>query len=116
MIAKFPDAMIVANRLANFTPPKKAVVEPLEADKVKVRVVNGSGMKGVAGQVLDTFTAAGFQSAGPAGGRRPQRLPHAGALRAGQVPTGLHGRRRGRHPEPRSGRVGEATRWAATRC
>jgi LCP family protein required for cell wall assembly len=66
VVAKYPDWVIVTNRLANFTPPKKAAVKPLAADKVKVRVVNGSGAKGAATQVLDSFTAAGFKSAGDA--------------------------------------------------
>jgi LCP family protein required for cell wall assembly len=64
VIAKFPDWIVIANQLAHFTPAKKPVVKPLVADKVKVRVVNGSGVKGAATKVLDTFTAAGFKSAG----------------------------------------------------
>ena len=41
-------------------------MKPLAADKVTVRVVNGSGVKGAATKVLDTFTAAGFKSGGDA--------------------------------------------------
>ncbi len=59
-------AVSVVDRLANFTEPKKAVVKPLESDKVTVRVVNGSGVKGAGTSALDTFLAAGFKSAGPA--------------------------------------------------
>jgi hypothetical protein len=65
--AKFPDAIAVIARLSNFTPPpKQPIVKPLVADKVKVRVVNGSGVKNAGGSALDMFVAAGFRSAGPA--------------------------------------------------
>jgi polyisoprenyl-teichoic acid--peptidoglycan teichoic acid transferase len=65
--AKFPDAIAVISRLSNFTPPpKQPIVKPLVADKVKVRVVNGSGVKNAGGAALDAFIAAGFRSAGPA--------------------------------------------------
>ena len=54
-------------QLSKFTaPPTKPVVKPLAADKVKVRVVNGSGLKGAGSLALDAFVAAGFRSAGPA--------------------------------------------------
>jgi hypothetical protein len=67
LVAKFPDVIPVITRLANFTaPPKKPIETPLPADKVKVRVVNGSGKKGAGGVALDAFTAAGFPSAGAA--------------------------------------------------
>jgi LCP family protein required for cell wall assembly len=67
VVAKFPDAWAVVQRLANFTPPpKKPLVKPLAADKVKIRVVNGSGVKNAGGTALDAFVAAGFRSAGPA--------------------------------------------------
>jgi LCP family protein required for cell wall assembly len=67
VLAKFPDAAGVIDLLAKFTaPPKKPIVKPLAAGKVKVRVVNGSGSKGAGSQALDTFVAAGFRSAGPA--------------------------------------------------
>jgi LCP family protein required for cell wall assembly len=67
LVAKFPDAIPVITRLASFTaPPKKPIETPLPADKVKMRVVNGSGAKGAGSLALDAFTAAGFRSAGPA--------------------------------------------------
>ena len=66
VVAKFPDAIPVITRLANFTPPKQPIVTPLPADRVKVRVVNGSGVTNAAGVALDAFIAAGFRSAGPA--------------------------------------------------
>jgi LCP family protein required for cell wall assembly len=67
VVAKFPDAGGLIAQLSTFTaPPKKPIVKPLAGDKVRVRVVNGSGVKGAAGQALDAFTAAGFRSAGPA--------------------------------------------------
>jgi LCP family protein required for cell wall assembly len=67
VLAKFPDAAGVIGLLSKFTaPPPKPVVKPLAADKVKVRVVNGSGLKGAGSLALDAFVAAGFQSAGPA--------------------------------------------------
>jgi LCP family protein required for cell wall assembly len=66
VIPKFPDAIVVANALQNFTPPRKPIVKPLVADKVTVRVVNGSGVKNAGGNALGQFTAVGFKSAGPA--------------------------------------------------
>jgi hypothetical protein len=67
VIAKFPDAGGLIALLGQFTPqPKKAPDRPLPADKVTVRVVNGSGVKGAGSNALDAFTAAGFRSAGPA--------------------------------------------------
>jgi hypothetical protein len=67
VLAKFPDAAGVIGLLSKFTaPPKKPIVKPLAADKVKVRVVNGSGLKGAGSLALDAFIATGFQSAGPA--------------------------------------------------
>jgi polyisoprenyl-teichoic acid--peptidoglycan teichoic acid transferase len=65
VVAKFPDAVGVINQLASFTPPKKPIVKPMSAARIKVRVVNGSGVKNAASHVLDTFEAAGFHSAGP---------------------------------------------------
>ncbi len=66
VVVKYPDYVFVTNQLANFTPPKKAVVKPLAADKVNLRVVNGSGVKYAGSSALDAFVAAGFISAGPA--------------------------------------------------
>jgi len=66
-VAKFPDAGGVIAQLSTFaTPPNKPVVQPLRADQVKIRVVNGSGVRGAGAAALDAFTAAGFKSAGVA--------------------------------------------------
>jgi hypothetical protein len=65
VVAKFPDAGGVISQLAQFTTPKKPIVKPISADRIKVRVVNGSGVKNAAAHALDTFEAAGFHSAGP---------------------------------------------------
>src|SRR6185369_4681077 len=67
VIAKFPDAGGLIALLGRFAPkPTKPPDRPLAADKVKVRVVNGSGVKGAGSNALAAFTAAGFRSAGPA--------------------------------------------------
>jgi LCP family protein required for cell wall assembly len=67
VIAKFPDAGGLIALLGQFAPkPTKPPPTPLASDKVKVRVANGSGVKGAGATVLDAFTAAGFKSAGPA--------------------------------------------------
>jgi LCP family protein required for cell wall assembly len=65
VVANF-GAVSVIDQLANFTEPKKEIVKPLVSDKVTVRVVNGSGVKGAGTAALDTFVAAGFKSAGTA--------------------------------------------------
>jgi LCP family protein required for cell wall assembly len=67
VVAKFPDAGGVIQQLSTFAAqPKKPVVQPLRADLVKIRVVNGSGVKGAGSLALSAFTAAGFTSAGAA--------------------------------------------------
>ncbi len=64
VITKYPDANPVISRLANFHLPTK-LPATLPPRKVTVRVVNGSGVKGLAATVLSEFVAAGFRSAGP---------------------------------------------------
>lgn len=64
VVAKFPDAAGVINQLASYSAPETNV-KPMSADRVKVRVINGSGVKNAAAHALDTFTAAGFRSGGP---------------------------------------------------
>ena len=66
VVAKYPDATPVLDRLANFTPPIPFLPVLLNPHTISVRVVNGSGVPGVATRVLNTFVAAGFRSAGPA--------------------------------------------------
>jgi LCP family protein required for cell wall assembly len=65
VVAKFPDAGGVISQLAQFAAPKKPIVKPISADRIKVRVINGSGVKNAAAHVLDTFEAAGFHPGGP---------------------------------------------------
>jgi len=64
VVAKFPDAGGVISQLSQFTAPKQTIVKPMSADRIKVRVINGSGVKNAASHVLDTFEAAGFHSGG----------------------------------------------------
>jgi hypothetical protein len=66
VIAKYPDANAVVAQLANFPTPTASIPHPLAPAKVKIRVVNGSGVKGAANSVLNDMVAAGFKSAGPA--------------------------------------------------
>ena len=66
VVPLYPDATTVLNRLAEFPIPPPTVPRPLPASRVKVRVVNGSGVKGAAQRALDQFTGAGFRVAGPA--------------------------------------------------
>ncbi len=107
VVVKYPDYVFVTNQLANFTPPKKTVVKPLAADKVNLRVVNGSGVKYAGSERARRVRRGRVPVGGTGRRRRPQRLPDPGSLRAGQVRGGLYrGRRRG-DPESRRGRVGE---------
>jgi LCP family protein required for cell wall assembly len=57
-------APFVISQLQEFTksPPIPALLAP---NKVKVRVVNGAGVPGIAQRVSDAFTAAGFDVVGP---------------------------------------------------
>jgi len=66
VVAKFPDTIPVIARLASFSAPKTSLPKLLAADKVSVRVVNGSGTKGAATQAFEQFAAVGFRSAGAA--------------------------------------------------
>ena len=66
VIAKYPDANAVVAQLANFPTPTVSIPHPVAPNKVKIRVVNGSGVKGSANSVLNDMVAAGFKSAGPA--------------------------------------------------
>jgi LCP family protein required for cell wall assembly len=67
VIVKYPDATSVLDQLANFTPPAPFEPKLLNPHKITVDVVNGSGVPGIAGQVLHTLVAAGFRPTGPAG-------------------------------------------------
>ena len=66
VIVKYPDATAVLNQLANFVLPLASLPRLVKPDTVTVRVENGSGVPGVANQVLSMLTAAGFRAAGPA--------------------------------------------------
>ncbi len=59
------DAAVIA-RLADLRPPAITIPSAVAPNKIKVRVVNGSGVQGLAQKVLDQFLAAGFKSGGPA--------------------------------------------------
>jgi LCP family protein required for cell wall assembly len=64
VVVKRPEANAIIDRLQNFSIPKSlpSLVAPRT---VKVRVVNGSGVKGKARKVLDSFVAHGYVAAGP---------------------------------------------------
>jgi LCP family protein required for cell wall assembly len=66
VVVKQPDAQLVADRLANFTPPPPVFPTLVNPHTITVRVLNGSPVPGLAAQVLTTLTAAGFRAAGPA--------------------------------------------------
>jgi polyisoprenyl-teichoic acid--peptidoglycan teichoic acid transferase len=64
VVVKRPEANAVIDRLQNFAIPRSLPV--LVAPRtVKVRVVNGSGVKGKARKVLESFVAHGYVAAGP---------------------------------------------------
>jgi len=64
VVVAYPAATAVLDQLNNFTP----TVRPASVDPhtITVRVLNGSGIPGLAAQVLRRLTAAGFRAAGPA--------------------------------------------------
>jgi LCP family protein required for cell wall assembly len=66
VVVKYPEAVPLLNRLANFTRPTPKLPIMVDPHTVRVRVVNGSGVPGLATKVLERLTAAGFRSAGPA--------------------------------------------------
>jgi LCP family protein required for cell wall assembly len=63
VVAREPDASAVISRLANFDIPKN-LPTPVNAGTVKVRVVNGSGIPGIAARVQNMFQQAGFETVG----------------------------------------------------
>jgi LCP family protein required for cell wall assembly len=65
VIEKNPDATIVLDRLANFTPPKVQLPTIVNPHTVTIRVVNGSGIAGLAANVQASLVRAGFRAAGP---------------------------------------------------
>jgi len=66
VVVKYPDATPVLDELANFTPPRPFIPVILNPHTISVRVVNGSGVPGIAATVLHDLVSAGFRSAGPA--------------------------------------------------
>ena len=62
VVAKYPDADLVLSRLRDLTLPTVKVPLPLPQHQVTVRVVNGSGIKGLGAKALQQFTDAGFQT------------------------------------------------------
>ena len=65
VVVKRPDADPIIQRLQNFEIPK-GFPKLLAPETIKVRVVNGSGLKGRARAALDAFVAHGFVKAGDA--------------------------------------------------
>jgi len=66
VVVKYPDATPLLDQLANFTPPRPFIPVILNPHTIRFRVVNGSGVPGIAAKVLHELVAAGFRSAGPA--------------------------------------------------
>ena len=66
VVVKYPAATLLLNQLTNFKPPPPFIPIILNPHTISVRVVNGSGVPGIAGRVLNSLVAAGFRSAGPA--------------------------------------------------
>jgi LCP family protein required for cell wall assembly len=60
-----PQMAPVIDRLAHLPPPPVYIPTAAAPSHVRVRVVNGTGEKGLAARVLNEFTAAGFKSGGP---------------------------------------------------
>jgi LCP family protein required for cell wall assembly len=65
VVVKTPDADPIIQRLQNFSIPK-GFPKLLPPETIKVRVVNGSGLRGRARAALDAFVAHGFVKAGDA--------------------------------------------------
>ncbi len=65
VVVKYPDATGLLGQLANFAPPAPFIPLIVHPDTVRVRVVDGSGVPGLASRVLHALVGAGFRSAGP---------------------------------------------------
>jgi len=65
VIVKYPDATAVIDELANFKPPVPFITRLLDPHTITIRVVNGSGIPGLATQALNALVGAGFRSVGP---------------------------------------------------
>jgi LCP family protein required for cell wall assembly len=66
VVVRYPDASALLFRLASFAPQKPFLPAPSNPATVRVRVVNGSGIPGLANRALTQLVADGFRSAGPA--------------------------------------------------
>lgn len=65
-VVREDDAAPLLARLRTFTTPAAELPEPVAPADVRVRVLNGTGVRGRAGDVLDALVAWGFQPAGDA--------------------------------------------------
>jgi hypothetical protein len=66
LIAKYPEAQPLLDRLRNFTPETFVLPQAADPSDVKVVVVDSSGVQGRAAQVERELVARGFQSGGSA--------------------------------------------------
>jgi len=64
LVAQYPEAQSVLDRLKNLEPPKFVLPEAAKPSTVKVVVVDGSGVPGRAAQVEHDLVARGFRSGG----------------------------------------------------
>jgi LCP family protein required for cell wall assembly len=64
LVAKYPEAQPVLDRLKDFTPKTFVLPEAADPKTVKVVVVDGSGVKGRAASVERDLVARGFRSGG----------------------------------------------------
>ena len=66
LVAKYPEAQPVLDRLKNLEPPKFVLPQAAKPSSVKVVVVDGSGVAGRAATVERDLVARGFRSGGSA--------------------------------------------------
>jgi hypothetical protein len=66
LVPQFPEAQPVLDRLKDLTPPPFVLPQAAEPSSVKIVVVDGSGVKGLAAQVEADLVARGFRSGGSA--------------------------------------------------
>jgi len=66
LIAKYPEAQPLLDRLKNFTPETFVLPQAADPSDVKVVIVDSSGVQGRAAQVEREFVARGFRSGGSA--------------------------------------------------
>jgi len=64
LVAQYPEAQSVLDRLKNLEPPKFVLPEAAKPSTVKVVIVDGSGVAGRAAQVERDLVARGFRSGG----------------------------------------------------